>query len=229
MAKIQNVYRRGATYWWRKSFNFENLISIPITCSVGLKTSSVAIARWRAAAMTKRSLELRMSLYAQIKQHGMTASQIGQFMSTTMRAYAHILTFVEAGWKSKGECDSARDLALYEGYWTALSDHGLSPSALDARRLEKDPRFTGAGLDFTQDELARLQSLATIPHMPLDNHKNEAAHMLNELGIPATEFNLPVATAIMLEARRRATRAYRLNESLDEAIRKSSTTPFFMC
>ncbi len=109
-----------------------------------------------------------MSLYAQIKQHGMTASQIGQFMSTTMRAYAHTLTFVEAGWKSKGECDNARDLALYEGYWAALSDHGLSPSALDAERLGQDHRFGGGGLDFTPKELARLQSLAKIPHMPLD-------------------------------------------------------------
>ena len=209
-------------FWWRKSFYFENLISIPITCSVGLRTTSVAIARWRAAAMTKQSLELKMSLHAQIKAHGMSASQVGQIMSTSMRAYVHTLTHIEAGWKFDGESDTARDLAIYEGYWMALSEHGLSASALDAKRLEKDPRFVGAGLDFTPEELERLQSLATSPFAPLQAHKDEAELLLAHMGIAATPLNLPVALNILFDARRRATHAYRLNESLDDAVAEAT-------
>ena len=63
MPAIENVNRRGATYWWRRRVRFVGRLERPITIvtTVSLLTKEQSVARRRAVAMTSRSEVVRMS------------------------------------------------------------------------------------------------------------------------------------------------------------------------
>ena len=69
MPAIENVNRRGATYWWRRRVRFVGRLERPITIvtTVSLLTKDQSVARRRAVAMTSRSEVVRMSLYERIE------------------------------------------------------------------------------------------------------------------------------------------------------------------
>lgn len=78
MPAIENVNRRGATYWWRRRVRFVGRLERPITIvtTVSLLTKDQSVARRRAVAMTSRSEVVRMSLYERIEQEGLTSEQV---------------------------------------------------------------------------------------------------------------------------------------------------------
>ena len=75
---IQNVERRGAVYYWRRTVRFQDGKPLPLRLS--LRTTDQSVARRMACAMTTRSEALRMSL----GQGGRTAT-----LTTAQKACNH--------------------------------------------------------------------------------------------------------------------------------------------
>lgn len=68
MPAIQNVERRGAVYYWRRTVRFQD--GKPFTLRLSLRTTAQAVARSMGCAMTAKSETLKMTL----GQHGRAAS-----------------------------------------------------------------------------------------------------------------------------------------------------------
>lgn len=60
MPAIQNVERRGAVYYWRRTVRFQD--GKPFTLRLSLRTTAQAVARSMGCAMTAKSETLKMTL-----------------------------------------------------------------------------------------------------------------------------------------------------------------------
>lgn len=105
MPAIENVNRRGATYWWRRRVRFVGRLERPITIvtTVSLLTKDQSVARRRAAAMTGRSEVVRMSLYERIEQEGLTSEQVNHLFREEMVRYRNMLAHQLAVIEKDGE------------------------------------------------------------------------------------------------------------------------------
>ena len=85
MPDIQNVFRRGAAYWWRRSPGWRTEGVAPATLSFSLWTKDVYIARHRLASMTAQSEAIRMSIYERIARDGLRPDQVAAVMRAETR------------------------------------------------------------------------------------------------------------------------------------------------
>src|SRR3954464_13674296 len=91
MPDVQNVFRRGGAYWWRRTLTWWGGEARPITLSLSLGTKDLGAARRRAAAMTAQSEVVRMSLYERVAREGLKPEQRDAVFHTEMRAYRDAL------------------------------------------------------------------------------------------------------------------------------------------
>lgn len=100
MSALQNAFRRGAVYWWRRTTCLAGCDPHPITLSLSLLTKELGLARGRAAAMTAQSKKVRMSLYNQVAREGLTHEQQRELFVREMRAYRDALDQEAARWQA---------------------------------------------------------------------------------------------------------------------------------
>ena len=134
MQVIENVNRRGATYWWRRRVRFVGRLPRPITIvtTVSLLTKDQSVARRRAAAMTGRSEVVRMSLYERIEQEGLTSEQVNHLFREEVVRYRNMLAHQLAAIEKDGEGDVTARMLV------GASWHGLS-GAVDRSRILRSP------------------------------------------------------------------------------------------
>lgn len=207
MPDVQNVFRRGAAYWWRRSLSWADGNSDPITLSFSLGTKDLGVARRRAAAMTAQSEASRMSLYERVAREGLTAAERDDVLRGELRDYRDGLQQLTADWQFKPawakvtEVDT--DLLVYEAIWSAFAKTGVvdgTPSLVYA-----DRHF--AALNDEQRAAARhlLGSVQIRNALQAD-----ATTRLRTLGIEPNATNMALACRIILDARAQASREVRL-------------------
>ena len=118
MPIVQNVFRRGAAYWWRRTLTWARGHGHPITLCLSLKTKDFAVARRRAVALTARSEEVRMSLYERGARESLSADQRNAIFHAEMRDYGRALQHLETDWLTDPFTamltDVDRDVGIYE-------------------------------------------------------------------------------------------------------------------
>ena len=207
MPDVQNVFRRGAAYWWRRSLAWADGNSDPITLSFSLGTKDLSVARRRAAAMTARSEAVRMSLYERVAREGLTAVERDDVLRAELRDYRDGLQQLTAEWQLKSAwakvTDVDADLLVYEAIWSAFAKTGVVDGAPDIAYA--DQHF-GALNDEQRAAARRLLGSVQIR----DALQADAATRLRTLGIEPNATNMALACRIILDARAQASREVRL-------------------
>ena len=96
MPDVQNVFRRGAAYWWRRTLYWAGAGGSPATLSFSLGTKDLGVARNRAAAMTVQNEVVRIGLYERVAREGLSAEQRDNVLRAEMRAYRDALEHLAA-------------------------------------------------------------------------------------------------------------------------------------
>ena len=87
---VQNLKRRGAVYWWRRSISLACLAfsdSRLISLEFSLFSKELDTARGRAAAMTAYSERLKMSFRENVAEFGLYEGAMANLFVTEMRCY----------------------------------------------------------------------------------------------------------------------------------------------
>lgn len=207
MPDVQNVFRRGGAYWWRRTLSWPDGNAHPITLSLSLGTKNLGVARHRAAAMTARSEVVRMDLYQRVAREGLSADQRNLVLRTEMRAYRDGLEQLSAEWHFKpawaAVTEKQADILVYESIWSAFAKTGV---------IDGEPSIAYADEHFA--ELTKEQRAAA--RLLLGENKiretllRETAQRLEALGITPNPTNMALATRLMLDARAQAARELRL-------------------
>lgn len=206
MPTVQNVFRRGAAYWWRRTLTWANGAARPITLCLSLRTKDLAVARRRAAALTARSEEVRVNLSERGAREGLTAEQRNAIFQAEMRDYGRTLQHLETAWvtnpRAAAETDLERDIGIYEAVWTAFAKTGMIPAHVDDAYLAHHlPEIEGDYRVAVGQLLRRINLPATVAA--------ETASCLASLGLPAESSDVAAATRIILYARAEAARVHR--------------------
>lgn len=70
MPDVQNVFRRGGAYWWRRTLRWLDGNTQAVTLTFSLGTKDLGVARHRAAAMTAQSEVVRMGCMSALRAMG---------------------------------------------------------------------------------------------------------------------------------------------------------------
>ena len=129
---FQNLKRRGAVYWWRRTLSLGKLAfseNSTISLEFSLFTKELDSARGRAAAMTAYSERLRMSFRDNVAQLGLDEQSMSTIFVEEVRSYRNELVHLEAAWKAHSVWSSVSnrddDLAMFESLWKGIADEGL--------------------------------------------------------------------------------------------------------
>ena len=129
---VQNLKRRGAVYWWRRTISFTRLgfsDSRLISLEFSLFTKELDTARGRAAAMTAYSERLRMSFRENVAEFGLDEGAMADLFVTEMRCYRNELIHLESAWKMHPSwsrmSNRQDDLTVFEKLWTGIAEEGL--------------------------------------------------------------------------------------------------------
>lgn len=208
MPIANNVYRRGAVYWWRhKSSSLPGFDRPTIALSLGTKDAGVA--RVRAAAMLVWVKAMQESLLDRWKRDGLSAEQCDAIRRREAIAYRNRLITdpLEITRFGEGATD-AETRALCELGWTTLIDCGLgfpvTPELLShAVHTAKNAGVVGSRVRTHALDLSFRDQLMT-----------EAAETLRSEGLPVTDVAKIKATGSLITARAIATRAHRTGEPM---------------
>jgi hypothetical protein len=206
---FSNLKRRGAAYWWRRTVSLVGLAfseKFSISCEFSLLTKEPDLARGRSAAMTAHSERLKMSLRKQVAEHGLNQETAAKIFIEEMRAYRNELVHLEAFWKAHPVYStiSSRDddLAMFEKLWAGIAADGLGVP----RNREFIERHFAR---FDEEMRARIHFLLRDhPDLP-DTVRKAAMQRLEEQGLVANAFNIPLASELVLKARAAAAQAVR--------------------
>ena len=206
MPDVQNVFRRGGAYWWRRTLSWLDGNSRPITIALSLGTKDLAVARHRAAAMTAQSEVVRMGLYERVAREGLPAELRDAVLRTEMRAYRDALEHLTAAWQFDPTLakitDVETDLQIYEAIWTAFTKTGVIDGKPSVAYFSEHL----AGL--SGDQQVAVRGLLGSLNMR-ESLSRETAQRLEGLGIEPNPTNMALGVRIMLDARARATRELR--------------------
>ena len=206
MPDVQNVFRRGGAYWWRRTLSWLDGNSRPITIALSLGTKDLAVARHRAAAMTAQSEVVRMGLYERVAREGLTAELRDAVLRSEMRAYRDALEHLTAAWQFDPKLakitDVDTDLQIYEAIWTAFAKTGVIDGKPSVAYFSEHL----AGL--SDDQQVAVRGLLDSLNMR-ESLSRETAQRLEGLGIEPNPTNMALGVRIMLDARARATRELR--------------------
>jgi hypothetical protein len=198
MSGLHNLFRRGATYWWRRTLTFSNVLSEPITLGLSLLTKELRIARGRSAAMTAKSEAVRMTLLSDIRAKGLSTDQIRTVFATEMRDYRNQLEHLAAGWTLEPEAapyrTTERNLVIYEAMWSAFAETGI----LTPISGEYAEAHLGRLSDEEKDDVRFLSR--RLPGLKED-FRTHAGAMLRSIGVEPNDVNLAVALRAILKAR----------------------------
>jgi len=206
---FSNLKRRGAAYWWRRTVSLVGLAfseKFSTSCEFSLLTKELDLARGRSAAMTAHSERLKMSLRKQVAEHGLNHETAAKIFIEEMRAYRNELVHFEAFWKAHPVYSTISirddDLAIFEKLWAGIAADGLG--------VPRNWEFIERHFAHFDDEMrARIHFLLrNHPDLP-DTVRKAAMQRLEEQGLVANAFNIPLASELVLKARATAARAVR--------------------
>lgn len=210
MPAIENVNRRGATYWWRRRVRFVGRLLRPITIviTVSLLTKDQSVARRRAAAMTGRSEVVRMSLYEWIEQEGLTSEQVNHLFREEMVRYRNMLAHQLAAIEKDGEGNVTARFHQMLSIYAAFNGDFIANGFDDYMGIDYigsfDKRFPSLDDEARANLYAMLSQAGDVP----GNLLNEAKALLERLGIePATD-RIAIARQVMCAARLTAAATY---------------------
>lgn len=216
---VQNVFRRGGAYWWRRTLAWWDGNHRPITLSFSLGTKELATARHRAAAMTAQSEVVRMSLYERVEREGLTPEQREAVFREEMRAYRDGLDHLSAVWRFRPDwakvTDTDRDMRVYEAIWSAFANTGIVDGAPSLTYAEE---YLG---ELSEDERQAARRLLGSLNIR-DSLAKETAQRLQSLGFEPTPTNMALATQLMLDARAQAVRNLRNGVEDHDGLSKSA-------
>jgi hypothetical protein len=112
MPDVQNVFRRGGAYWWRRTLTWWDRDARSITLSLSLRTKDLGVARHRAAAMTAQSEVVRMRLYERVARDGLTVDQRDTVFRSEMREYRDALEHLSAEWQFRPALAKVTDVGV---------------------------------------------------------------------------------------------------------------------
>ncbi len=190
MPIANNVYRRGAVYWWR-----HNPSSLPgfdrPTIALSLGTKDAGVARVRAAAMLLWAKAMQECLMDQWKRDGLSAEQCDRIRRREAIAYRNRLISdpLEVTRFGEGATD-AETRELCELGWTTLINCGLGFPATPERLSHAAYTAKNAGL---VEERVRTHALDLSFR---DRLMTEAAETLRAEGLPVTDVAKIKATVI---------------------------------
>ena len=213
---LQNVKRRGAVYWWRRTISLPSLAvseKFPISFEFSLFTRELDSARGRAAALTAYSERLKMSFRENVALHGMTEQNIAAIYVDEVRSYRNELVHLEAAWKQHPDwsrvSDRKTDLSIFETLWTAIADQGLG--------VPRDWSFVEQHFEAFDEEIRdNIRSLLRHCRDIPESLRRSAYERLEAIGVGGNSVNIPVSVNIIARARAEAARQVRDNIGLSD-------------
>lgn len=151
MPAIQNVERRGAVYYWRRTVRFQD--GKPFTLRLSLRTTTQSVARHMGTAMTAKSEMLKMDLSPNGRSATLTTLQKAGIFRTAMEEMRDHLEQTHVGYRRgpsavrqgcvgcRLPAPSARAARSYVARQRAGSDAGVTrPAKPPAQRADAFPR-----------------------------------------------------------------------------------------
>ena len=224
---IQNLKRRGAVYWWRRTVFLGCLAfseNLPISLEFSLFTKELDSARGRAAAMTAYSERLRMNFRENVAQYGLDEKTIATIYVEEVRSYRNELVHLEAAWKAHPVWSTISnrddDLAMFEALWKGIADEGIG--------VPRDWAFVEKHFaKFDHEMQCRIRSLLR-DQKDLPEHLRVAAQRrLEQAGLESNGLNIPVAVDVIARARAEAARRVRENADFADLARLASLATSF--
>lgn len=204
MPAIQNVERRGAVYYWRRTVRFQD--GKPFTLRLSLRTTAQAVARSMGCAMTAKSETLKMTLGQDGRAASLTTVQKAGIFRKAMEGMRDHLEQVHVGYQ-RTEPDATFMIdglvGIYEVMLRDFVVHGVPENVGSRQHVEA--RFPG--LTDEQKETL-IDFFADRPNWRERSH-DKAAQDLRAAGVAETEDNLDIARKVNLEGRLAAALEYR--------------------
>ncbi|MBO9505146.1 site-specific integrase [Qipengyuania flava] len=218
----QNIKRRGAVYWWRRTLSLGKLAfskNFPISLEFSLITKELDTARGRAAAMTAYSERLRMSFRDNVARYGLDEQAISAIFVEEVRSYRNELVHLEAAWKAhpvwSSVSDRATDLAVFEKFWNAIADEGLG--------VPRDWCFVEKHFaEFDHDMQCRVRDLLRDQRDFPESLRLAAQARLNDADATSNPISIPVAVDVIARARAEAARRVKDNVDFDDLAKLAS-------
>ena len=195
-SKLQNVTRRGAVYWWSRTFFPPPLVQgnpRPISFKLSLFTKDLGTARRRAAEMTAFSERLRVNMMFRIGSDGIDESSLRQIFQTEMRAFRDWLTEEEAVSKA-GSFDPSGSWAdafrLLGKVWDHIEMDGcgllrtgkVGHLKFSAHSQELQSEISSIVSDHTDDGRDNeTRAISYIKYLQLDNTTQSRAMAMKEI------------------------------------------------
>lgn len=225
---VQNIKRRGAVYWWRRTISLTRLgfsDSRLISLEFSLFTKELDTARGRAAAMTAYSERLRMSFRDNVAQLGLDEQAISTIFMEEVRSYRNELVHLEAAWKVHPEWSRVsnrdNDLAMFQSLWKGIADEGLG--------VPRDWDFVEKHFpEFDRDMQCRARDLLREHRDLPESLRLTAQARLEQAGAAANAVSIPVAVDVIARARAKAARRVKENADFDDLANLSSLATSFV-
>ena len=227
-SSIQNLRRRCAVYWWRRTISLTGLgfsNSRTISCEFSLFTKKLDTARGRAAAMTAFSERLKMSFRNSVAQFGLNEQAISTIFVEEVRSYRNELVHLEAAWKAHPVWSSVSnrndDLAMFQALWKGIADEGIG--------VPRDWDFVEKHFaNFDHEMQCRVRDLLR-QHRDLPGSLRLAAQeRLEQAGAASNAVSIPVAVDVIARARAEAARRVKENADFDDLANVASLANSFV-
>ena len=204
MPAIQNVERRGAVYYWRRTVRFQD--GKPFTLRLSLRTTAQAVARSMGCAMTAKSETLKMTLGQDGRAASLTTVQKAGIFRDAMEGMRDHLERVHVGYQRTDPDATFMIEGLVGIYEVMLRDFVVNgvPENVGSRE-HVEARFSG--LTDEQKETL-IDFFADRPDWRERSH-DKATQDLRMVGVAETEDNLDIARKVNLEGRLAAALEYR--------------------
>ena len=197
MPAIQNVERRGAVYYWRRTVRF--LDGKPFTLRLSLRTTNQAVARRRGCALTVKSETLKMTLRHADSTATLTAEQKASIFRIALENMRDELDRNHVQFQSDEPEDATYLVEGYIGICEAMMKefivHGIPANA--GSREHVDERLS----DLSDDQ---RQAVVDLFEMKPDwgaEVLEAAGRALDRFNVERTDASLAIARKVMLEGR----------------------------
>lgn len=204
MPAIQNVERRGAVYYWRRTVRFQ--VGKPFTLRLSLRTTAQAVARSMGCAMTAKSETLKMTLGQDGGAASLTTIQKAGIFRRAMEEMRDHLELVHVGFQRTDPNATFLIEGLVGIYEAMLRDfvvHGVPTNVGSREHVEA--RFPS----LTDDKKETLIDFFADRPDWRDRSLDKAACDLRASGVCETADNLDIARKVNLEGRLAAALEYR--------------------
>ncbi|SFP07651.1 tyrosine-type recombinase/integrase [Qipengyuania nanhaisediminis] len=225
---VQNIKRRGAVYWWRRTLSLGKLAFSEnrlISLEFSLFTKELDSARGRAAAMTAYSERLKMSFRDNVAQFGLDEQTISSIFVEEVRSYRNELVHLEATWKAHPEWSRVSnredDLGVFQALWKGIADEGVG--------VPRDWDFVEKHFaEFDHDMQCRVRDLLRDHRDLPESLRLTAQARLEQAGAPSNAVSIPVAVDVIARARAEAARRVKENSDFNDLAKLASLATSFV-